>query len=119
MDIQVAVRASPIELTVGSQNVGGVVEGSGVPGLISVTLLAEVRPSSNQQLVVVRPVGVVAVQAVLNYRWVIPQEGTAFLGVALVTFLVDRLRRDHLVDLGPMGVVTVKAGNQPFTYRMV
>ena len=119
MDIQVAVRAGPIELTVGSQHVGGVVQGSRVAGLISVALLAQVRPPGDQQLVVVRPVGIVAVQTVLPDRWVIPHERAAFLGVAFVAFLVDRLCRDHFVDLGPMGVVTVKAGNQPLTQRMV
>ena len=54
-------------------------------------------------------VGIVAVQAVLAHGRVLPEEGTALLGVAGVAVLVDRGLQQHLVVGGAVRVVAARA----------
>ena len=81
--------------------------------------LAEVRLLGHQHLVVVRSVRVVAVEAALAHRRVLPQERAAFLGVALQALLVDVLGVDHLRVDGVVGIVAARAAHLPFPHRVV
>ena len=82
-------------------------------------LLAQQRRLDLQHLLVVRAVGVVAVQAVLAHRRVLPQERAALLGVAGVAVLVDRGLQQHLVVGRAVRVVAARALQLALAHRHV
>ena len=63
--------------------------------------------------------GVMAVQAVLQDRWMDPQERPPLLGVTDVTGLIDGGAHQLIGIRAAMGVVTVGAGHQSFEQRHV
>src|SRR5690242_10460251 len=93
MDGRVAVDAGPVEDAVAGPRLvgqgGAVVEGPRV-ARVRVALLAEVGDRGLLQLLVVRAVRGVAVQAALAHRRVLPEKRPALFGVAGVALLVDR-----------------------------
>src|SRR6185436_2975265 len=115
VDRDVAVPAGMLRGPVAHAGDGGsggavarVVEGAGVTR-VEVAALAEEGLLRDQHLVVVRPVGVVAVQAVLAHGRVLPEERAALLRVALQALLVDVGGVDHLRAGGVVGLVAARA----------
>ena len=93
MNLDVAVRAGASEnsLRVSGtrKDVGARILSAGVPGRL-VALLAQERLSNFQHRRNVRSVRIVTVGTVILRRSMLPEEGAALLGVALVAGLVDR-----------------------------
>src|SRR4051794_23359650 len=122
VDGHVAVQAGPVEDAVARPRLvrqgGGVIERAGVPG-VGVALLAQVWRRGLLQLLVVRAVRRMAVQAALPHGRVLPQEGAPLLGVAGVALLVDRRRLDQAARLGAVGVVAIGAADLPLTDGMM
>ena len=86
---------------------------------VQVAPLAEERKLRHEHLVVVRAVGVVAVQAVLANRRVLPEKRPALLRVAGQALLVDPLGRDHLRFRRVVRVMAIRARHLSFAHRMV
>src|SRR5687767_7137409 len=85
-----------------------------------VTPLAEHRLLRDEHPIVVRPVRIVAAGAVLASGRVLPQEGTALLGVATGTALVDGVANLEHADVGgPMRVVAAGTVHLSFAHRHV
>src|SRR5262245_48872838 len=94
------------------------VEGTGVDPRV-VALLAEIRSRGDQQLVVVGSVGLVAVDAVLADRRVLPQHRAALLRVARVADVVDRIGVEERSGRRPVGIVAVDARHLALGQRHV
>src|SRR5215467_5856159 len=62
---------------------------AGMPDKIGVALLAQPRPRDLQQEVVDRTVRIMAIQAVLSDRGMLPQERAALFRMAFVAIVVD------------------------------
>src|SRR5687768_17252351 len=62
---------------------------------VQMAALTEIRHLRQQQLVVIRAVGLMARRAVLADGGVLPQERTALLGVAGVAELIHRIGFEH------------------------
>src|SRR5215510_11584812 len=90
-----------------------------VPGEIGVTLLAEARPRDLQQEVIDRAVRIVAVQAVLAHRGMLPQERAALLRVTLVAIVVDGGLIQKSLAVGAMRIVAAGARHLAFANRHV
>ena len=104
VDRRVAVQAALVE---GVPRLGGVGRAGVARGLVA--LLAQQRRLHLQHLLVDRAVGVVAVEAVLAHRRVLPQERAALLGVAGVAVLVDRGLQQHPLVGRAVRVVAARA----------
>src|SRR5262249_52354940 len=72
-----------------------------------------------EELVVVGAVRLVAREAVLTHRRVLPQERPALLRVAREAEVVDRLGRDHLRLRAVVRVVAARAAELPFAHPVV
>src|SRR5581483_354696 len=115
VDVAVAARAAEHEL----QRAGiRPVRPGRMPGL-HVALLAQARPRELEHLVVVAAVGVVAVQAALRHRGVLPEERPALLGMAGVAGLVDRVLLEERRGDRAVRVVARRAGHLPLAERHV
>src|SRR6185503_1298845 len=112
VDVLVAVLAGVLHGAVAgrggrARRVDVAVEGSRVPR-VQVAPLAEPRLLGDQHLVVVGAVRVVAVQAVLPHRRVLPEERPALLRVALIAELVGPVRANELRLAAVVHVVTAR-----------
>jgi len=112
MDERMAVGARPVKDKTGSRQLRRRV----VPDR-SVTFLAQPRRASLEQVGIGGPMCVVAVEAVLHDRGVLPQEGAALLRVALVTGPVDRGFHQQFWIRTSMRVVTIRAGDFALSHR--
>ena len=96
--VKVAALVSPIRSSVGTY----------------VTLVAEPRHTYFEQPVIDGPVGLMAVRAILQHRWMLMKVGPPSLGMTGVAVLVHA----RLFELGRVGcavrVVTIRTGNLPF-----
>src|SRR5215468_411160 len=92
---------------------------AGVPGKIGVALLAQPRPRDLQQEVVDRAVRIVAVQAVLAHRGMLPQERAALLCVTFVAIVVDGGLIQKSLAVGAMRIVAAGARHLAFANRHV
>ena len=112
---------------------------SGMTSLHAMAILTKERYPARQKLPVVAPMGLMADQAALIHRWMLPHKRASFFGVAFVTKVVDRISLYHLIRAGPAGtaetdyglgaktahrIVTTGAperlsSNKRFIYRMV
>jgi len=88
-------------------------EGTGEMAGLNVALLAEPGHSDLQEISMDRAVGVMAAQAVLPHRWVLPEKRTALLCVAFVAVFVDGVLGQQSRGSRAMRVVTVGAGHLP------
>ena len=70
----------PVTWIRSGDRISQVVHGAGVTG-VEMAPLAEVGLLGNQHALVIRPVRVVAVDATLAHRCVLPQEGSAHFGM--------------------------------------
>src|SRR5262245_49451793 len=86
---------------------------------VQVAALAQPRLLRHEHLVVVRAVRVVAVEAVLPDRGVLPEERAALLRMALEAQLVGHLGLDHLGLAAVVGVVAAAARHQAFTHGVM
>src|SRR6266568_5348549 len=85
-----------------------------------VAALTEHRQLGDKQAIVVRPVRVVAGRAVLAYRRVLPQERSAFLGMAArAGFVHARARPEQPDILRSVYVVARHADHLAFAHRHV
>ena len=89
-----------------------------MPGGI-VTTLAEQRRFRGQKLRMIAAVRRMACQAVLFHRGMLPQEGTALVGVTLVAKLIHIVRLDHLRPETAVLVVTRGALHESFFQRVM
>ncbi len=53
--------------------------------------------------------GFVTIQAIFRHRCVFPDEGSPFIGMAAVTKLIYRIRREQGIGCGTMRIVTIGA----------
>src|SRR5262245_34896270 len=90
-----------------------------VPGEIGVALLAQTRPRDLQQEVVDRAVRIVAVQAALAHRGMLPQERAALLRMASVAIVIDGGLVQKSFCVGPMRIVAARARHLAFANRHV
>ena len=81
-----------------------------VPGVVA--LLAQPGASTVEQWRVIRAVCLVADAAVLAHRLVLPQEGAAFLGVALVAGFVEGVVNQAGFTCRAVRFVAIGAGHQ-------
>jgi len=81
-----------------------------------VALLAQPRLTDLEQPDVVAAVGLVAVQAALFDRGMLPQERTTLVRVAAVAVLVDAVLRDQLLGDGPVNVMATGALELPLPH---
>src|SRR5215475_4498540 len=88
-------------------------------GEIGVTLLAEARPRDLQQEVIDRAVRIVAVQAIVAHRGMLPQERAALLRVTLVAIVVDGGLIQKSLAVGAMRIVAAGARHLAFANRHV
>ena len=84
-----------------------------------VALSAQPRPRQLQRVFIRRAMGIVAVQTVLAHRRVLEQERSAFLRMALVAIVVDRVLAQQRFGEAAMRVMTVRAGDLAFAQRHV
>src|SRR4029453_12718876 len=84
-----------------------------------VALLAEIRSCGDQQLVLVGSVGLMAVDAVLADRRVLPQHRAALLRVARVADVVDRIGVQERSGRRPVRIVAVDARHLALGQRHV
>ena len=114
MNIGVTIGAAAVEILDGAQRLGlrwmtaGVVAG-----------IADAGHADLQQLGIVGAVRFVAVGAVFNDRWVLPQERAAALGVAAQTVLVGSALYQLLGIRASVGIVAAGAGDFAFPVRHV
>ena len=87
--------------------------------MTAVALVANQRRPSLQQVVGGSTVRHVAVAAIVVYRLVVMNKGTALLHVTRVAGLYNAISLDKLGPGRAMHVVAVGAGHLPFEYRMV
>src|SRR5215470_10313509 len=92
---------------------------AGVPDKIGVALLAQPRPRDLQQEVVDRTVRIMAVQAVLAHRGMLPQERAALFRMALVAIVVNGGLVQKSFAVGAMGIVAARARHLAFANRHV
>ena len=122
MDVLVTVAASVLHCAVGEvrprQRVALVVQRSRMP-CIEVAALAEIGHLRLQQFLVIGAVWVVAVEAVLADRRVLPHERAALLRMTGVAQLIDRRGANHLRLHAVVRVVTTRALHAPFPNRMM
>ena len=83
---------------------------------VQMAALAEIGLLGHEQLLVIGAMSVVAVEATLSNWCVLPQKGTALLGVALVALLIHRLGLDHLRRLRAVRVVATGATHLALTH---
>ena len=86
---------------------------------IQVASLAQVGPLGNQQLLVIGPVRIVAVQAAFPNRRMLPEERPAFLRVAAVALLVYGICDDQLRRVRAVRIVATDAIHQAFPNGMM
>ncbi len=84
---------------------------------VAVTLLTQKWPGRDQQHLMVGPMWQMAVQAVVAYRRMLPDEWTAFFGVTLVAHLVGGVAFQQRMGDGAVGRMTVDTGKLPFQER--
>ena len=84
---------------------------------IGVALLAQEGNRRDQQRILIRAVRRVAVEAILAYRWMLEQERTALLGMALIARLVDRIGLEQRAGQCAVRIVAVVAAHLPFRQR--
>ena len=84
-----------------------------------VAALAELGGLPHQQVVVVRSMDQMAVQTVCLDRRMFESEGASLLGMAFVAELVHGLGPEHLGAKGAVCVMTGRARDLAFTYRVV
>ncbi len=90
-----AVHAAAVEdPLIGEISIGEVSPDEEIVGVpestrLGVALVAEKRRRRDEKLLVVRSVRVMAVEAALDDGGVLPEEGSALLGVAGITQLID------------------------------
>ena len=84
-----------------------------------VTLLAQERQRRDEQLLVIRAVRLVAVQAALAHRRVLPQERAALLRVTAGAELIHVVAAQQRIGRRAVRVVTVDAGDLPLEQRHV
>src|SRR5215467_3231066 len=92
---------------------------AGVPDKIGVALLAQPRPRDLQQEVVDRAVRIMAIQAVLSDRGMLPQERAALFRMAFVAIVVDCGLVQKCLVVGPMRIVAAGARHLAFANRHV
>lgn len=86
---------------------------------IAVALLAEERPCHLEQLILVGPMRIMAVQAAFPDRCVFPEKRATLFRVAGVAGLVDRVPLEHRFGGGSVWIMTVHAGHFPLWQRHV
>lgn len=86
---------------------------------IPVALLAQERPGDLEELVLIGPVGIVAVQTTFPDWRMLPEERTAFFRVAGITSFIDGVSFQHRFRGGTVWIVAVHAGHFPFGQRHV
>jgi hypothetical protein len=114
MDLGMTVGASPVENVASRCQL----RSSGVPRG-RVTLLAQPGGADLQQLGAHRAVRVMAIEAVLHDRRVLPKEGAAALRVALVAGLIDGGCDEKFWVGSSVRVVAVRAGDHSLSKRHV
>jgi len=92
---------------------------AGVPDKIGVALLAQPRPRDLQQEVVDRAVRIVAVEAALAHRGMLPQERAALFRMAFVAIVVDGSLIQKSLAVGPMRIVAARARHLALANRHV
>ena len=92
---------------------------AGVPDKIGVALLAQPRPRDLQQEVVDRAVRIVAVEAALAHRGMLPQERAALFRMAFVAIVVDGSLIQKSLAVGPMRIVAAGARHLALANRHV
>ena len=112
MDLGMTVCASPVEVPYCIQQGRSRRMAARV-----VTRITHSRHSHFQQLRVIGSVRLVTGRAILHYRRVFPEKGTAPLGVARQTILRYRRLNQLLWIRTPMRVVTTRAGNLALAIR--
>jgi hypothetical protein len=73
-----------------------------------VTTLAELRCLTDQEGIVVAPMGHVAGHAIFVYRWMPEHEGAPLYCMALIAEFIHRISLDHFWAKTAMGIVTIK-----------
>ena len=97
VNLRVAADAAAIEdPLIGEFPIGEVspdeeIVGMAEPSRLGVALVAKKRCRRDQKLLVVRSVRVMAMEAALDDGGVLPEEGSAVLGVARITQLIDAI----------------------------
>jgi len=91
---------------------------NGLVPALKVAALAETRNLRNQHAGVDGTMGIVAYQAILANRTMLPQERPALFRVALIAFVVYRIRADQMIPLRTMWVVAIGAGDLALLNRM-
>ncbi len=86
---------------------------------IRVTLLAQERNRRDQQRVLIRAMGGMAIQAILAHRRMFEKKRSALLGMTLVARFVDRVRLQQRVRERPVRVVAVIAAHLAVGQRHV
>lgn len=117
MDRGVAIQAPAVVNLRGTQ-VGLIVKLPRMTGL-GMASLAEVGDACLQESLVIRPVRIVAVHTVFSNGYVIPQNRTPLLGVALITYFIDRIPGDQTIRECPMRIVTIRAVHFALPHRVM
>ena len=97
VDLRVAIYATAVEdPSIGNSTGREVASREQIVGVaetsaLVVALVAEKRSGRNEKSLVVRPVRVVAREAVFDHRGVLPEKRPALFGVTLVTELIDAI----------------------------
>ncbi len=120
-----AVHAAAVEdPLIGEISIGEVSPDEEIVGVpestrLGVALVAEKRRRRDEKLLVVRPVRAMAIETALDHRGVLPEEGSALLGVALVTQLIAGIAAQQRIRGRPVRLVAVAAGDFAFEQRHV
>lgn len=86
---------------------------------LDVARLAEPRLGQLQHHFVIAAVGAMAVRAALHRGRMLPEERTAFVRVAFIADVVERVGLEEAVGHGPVGVVATRAVHLAFADRHV
>jgi hypothetical protein len=77
--------------------------------------LAEIRPLGHQELVMGSAMRCVTGRAILRGRWVLPEKGSPFFGVAFITFLIQGIGREEFLRDRSVGIVATGTGHFPLS----
>lgn len=86
---------------------------------ILMAVLAEKGRALQQQAVDDRTVGIMAIVAAVRHRFMLPQEGTALLGMAIGAGITHRFEGQQGVSSRTMGIMAIRAGQQAFIHRVM
>ena len=118
MDRAMTIRTRPREFTIRSEFVCCIVQSARM-SCVEMTILAKPWPILNKKFFVIRTMRRMTIQTIFADRRMLPEERSSFFRMARIALFIYRIRDDQLWSDRAMRVVTIAAGHQTFTDRVM